>query len=173
MSEHNAIDLAWRMHDSAAAAVDRADTKAGFAATVETAVAAVVLTLLSQAHGSPLLARVLFGLSLVALATALVAAMLVVTPRLHAPGKQLVPGEFLYFGAVRLRSMDQLWKELNSQAPRLTGYGHADVCHAVSHQSKQLAEIAWSKHRLVRVSFLAAGAGGAVAAVGALIGGVR
>ncbi|TCC35101.1 Pycsar system effector family protein [Kribbella sindirgiensis] len=168
MNERSAVDLAWRMHDSVAAAVDRADTKAGFAATVETAVAAVVLTLLSQAHGSPLLARVLFGLSLVALASALVAAMLVVTPRMHTPGEELEPGEFLHFGAVRLRSVEQL---LDHVVPTdWDTYMVAKPWVAIAHQSKRLAEIASTKHRLVRASFRAASAG-AVLAVGAVLAG--
>src|SRR4051794_38193096 len=102
------LDLALRMHDQAAAAIDKADTKARFAATVETALAAVVLTLVSQSHGAPIGGRVLFGLALVALAVGLASAMLVVIPRLHRPTDRLVPGEFLYFGAVRLRSIEQL-----------------------------------------------------------------
>ncbi|TCO33015.1 hypothetical protein EV652_10314 [Kribbella steppae] len=168
MSSGTELDLAWRMHDSAAAAVDRADTKAGFAATVETAAAAVVLNLLSQAHGAPLAVRVLFGLSLVVLAVALTAAMLVVTPRLHAPGDTLVPGEFLYFGAVRLRSIDQLRKHL---APKNYGETVAEPWEAISHQAKRLSEIAWAKHRLVRVSFTAAGAGAVLAVVAVVLGG--
>jgi hypothetical protein len=100
-----AVDLAWRMHDTAAEAVDRADTKAGFAAVVETALAAVVLTLVSQSQGAPVGVRVLFGLALVALAVA-VGSAVVVVPRLHSPGGVLMPGEFLYFGAVRLRSIE-------------------------------------------------------------------
>src|SRR5262245_56275780 len=108
MNERIQLDLVWRMHDSAAAAIDKADTKAGFAATVETAMAAVVLTLVSQSHNDPLLARVLFGVALVALAVALGSALLVVVPRLHRTADASAPGEFLYFGAVRSRSVDQL-----------------------------------------------------------------
>jgi hypothetical protein len=106
------LELAKWMHDSAAGAIDRADNKAGFAVPVETALTAVVLALVSQSGGSPIGARVLLGLSLVALAVAIAAAMLVVVPRLNMPGKDLVPGEFLYFGAVRLRSMEQLRKHI-------------------------------------------------------------
>lgn len=168
MNELTAVDLAWRMHDSAASAVDRADTKAGFAATVETAVAAVVLTWLSQAHGAPLTVRVLFGLSLVALGVGLAAAMLVVTPRLHTPGDELVPGEFLYFGAVRLRSIDQLRKHL---APNNYSETVAEPWEAISHQAKRLSEIAWAKHRLVRISVMAAGAGAFTAVAAVLLGG--
>lgn len=170
MNESTAVDLAWRMHDSAAGAVDRADTKAGFALTVETASAAVVLTLLSQAHGSLLLVRVLFGSALVALAGAVVAAMLVVTPRLHAPTMQVVPGEFLYFGAVRMRSVQQLRWHID---PDVYGGQVARPWEAITHQAKRLAEIAWTKHRLVRVSFLAAGAGSALATIAVLVGGLR
>src|SRR5262245_44591028 len=133
MNGPTALDLAWRMHDSAAAAIDKADTKAGFAATVETALAAVVLTLVSQSDGTPLAARVLFGVALVALAVALGSALLVVVPRLHYTGLKLMPGEFLYFGAVRVRSLRELRRHLDAEA-----YGGqvAEPWEAVSHQAK-------------------------------------
>ncbi|TWD81647.1 hypothetical protein FB561_2767 [Kribbella amoyensis] len=169
MSEQ--LDLAKWMHDSAAGAIERADNKAGFAVPVESALTAVVLALVSQSGGSPIGARVLLGLSLVALAVAIVAAMLVVVPRLHAPGKDLVPGEFLYFGAVRLRSIGELGRHFftfPSEGPQV-----AQPWEAVSHQAKVLSEIAWAKHRLVRVSFLAVSLGGFLAAAAWLLGGGR
>ncbi|GAA1531180.1 Pycsar system effector family protein [Kribbella lupini] len=171
MSTH--LDLAKWMHDSAAGAIERADNKAGFAVPVETALTAVVLALVSQSGGSPIGARVLLGLSLIALAVAIAAAMLVVVPRLHTPGEQLVPGEFLYFGAVRLRSMEQLRRHLNPNPHAYPSEEVAGPCEAVSHQAKVLSEIAWSKHRLVRVSFLAVSVGGFLAAAGWLLGGGR
>ncbi|MEU4603477.1 Pycsar system effector family protein [Kribbella sp. NPDC023972] len=171
MNERTQLDLAWRMHDSAAAAIDKADTKAGFAATVETALAAVVLTLVSQSDGAPLGARVLFGVALVALAVALGSALLVVVPRLHRPADALVPGEFLYFGAVRRRSVVQLLDRHID--PQLTRDKVADPLVAVTHQAKRLADIAWTKHQWLRVSFLAAVLGAAFAVAGVLIGGAR
>lgn len=165
-----ALDLAWRMHDSASAAIDRADTKAGFAATVETAVSAVVLTLVSHAHGAPLAARVLFGLALTGLAVALGSALLVVVPRLHRPTDLLVPGEFLYFGAVRLRSIEQLRAHIVAHS-NYDDYEIARPWEAVSHQAKRLADIAWSKHQWLRVSFLGAIAGALLAVAGVLAGG--
>lgn len=172
MSGRTSTDLAWRMHDAAAAAIDKADTKAGFAAAVETALAAVVLSLVSQAHGAPLAARVLFGLSLVALAVALSAALLVVTPRLHTPGKELSPGEFLYFGAVRMRSIEQLRQHLVARGYN-QWYEVAEPWEAISHQAKRLSQIAWTKHRLARASLVAAGGGAVLAAGAVLIGGAR
>ena len=46
------LDLSLRMHDQAAAAIDKADTKAGFVATLNTALLAGVLTVahLDQLH---------------------------------------------------------------------------------------------------------------------------
>ncbi|MGY4770312.1 Pycsar system effector family protein (plasmid) [Kribbella sp. CWNU-51] len=173
MSERMEMDLAWRMHDSAAAAIDKADTKAGFAATVETALAAVVLTLVSRSHGSPLGARMAFGVALVSLAVALGSALLVVVPRLHRPAHALVPGEFLYFGAVRVRSIEQLRKHIVNQGNASSRYGVAEPLEAIAHHSKRLAEIAWTKHRLARVSVLAAGIGAVLAVAGVLIGGAR
>jgi len=171
MSERTQMDLAWRMHDSAAQAIDKADTKAGFAATVETALAAVVLTLVSQSHGSPLVARVAFGVALVALAVALGSGLLVVVPRLYRPANAPVPGEFLYFGAVRRRSVEQLLdRHLD---PQLSRDKVADPLVAVTHQAKRLADIAWTKHHWLRVSFAAAVVGAVLTVAGVLIGGAR
>jgi hypothetical protein len=173
MSNRLELDLAWRMHDSAAAAVDRADTKAGFVAAVETALAAVVLTLVSQSHGAPLGARMLFGLALVALAVALGSALLVVVPRLHRPADALVLGEFLYFGAVRRRSVEQLHDHIVSRGISLDQYNVAEPVSAVVHQAKRLADIAWTKHQWLRVSFVAAVLGVVFTVAGVLIGGAR
>ncbi|WP_329481585.1 DUF5706 domain-containing protein [Kribbella sp. NBC_01484] len=170
MSDNVRLDLAWRMHDSAAAAIDKADTKAGFAATVETALAAVVLTLVSQSHSAALAVRVLFGLALAALAVALGSALLVVVPRLHHPGFKLVPGEFLYFGAVRLRSIRELRQHID---PEVYGELVAEPWEAVSHHAKRLADIAWSKHHWLRISLTAASAGVLFSVAGVLVGGAR
>ncbi|MEV0290655.1 Pycsar system effector family protein [Kribbella sp. NPDC050820] len=171
MNERIQLDLVWRMHDSAAAAIDKADTKAGFAATVETALTAVVLTLVSQSHSDPLLARVLFGVALVALAVALGSALLVVVPRLHRPADASAPGEFLYFGAVRSRPVGQLIGEHID--PLWAGKKVADPLVAVTHQAKRLADIAWTKHQWLRISFATAVVGAVFAVAGVLIGGAR
>ncbi len=44
---------------------------------------------------------------------------------------------------------------------------------AVTHQAKRLADIAWAKHRWLRVSFAAAVAGAVFTVAGVLIGGAR
>jgi hypothetical protein len=175
MNGRTELDLVWRMHDSAAAAIDRADTKAGFAATVETALAAVVLTLVSRSHSAPLVARVLFGVALVALAVALGSALLVVVPRLYKPADALVPGEFLYFGAVRVRSIEQLLDHHIAPPERAGKVSDplSEPLVAVAHHAKRLAGIAWAKHQWLRVSFLAAVVGAGFAVAGVLIGGVR
>jgi hypothetical protein len=167
MSERTQMDLAWRMHDATAQAIDKADTKAGFAATVETALAAVVLTLVSQSHGSPLVARVSLGVALVALGSAL----LVVVPRFHRPADALVPGEFLYFGAVRRRSVEQLLDRHID--PQLSRDKVAHPLVAVTHHAKRLADIAWTKHQWLRVSFATAVLGAVFAVAGVLTGGAR
>jgi hypothetical protein len=171
MSERTQMDLAWRMHDSAAQAIDKADTKAGYAASVETALAAVILTLVSQSHGSPLVARAAFGVALTALAVALGSALLVVEPRVWTPADALVPGEFLYFGAVRRRSVEQLLDRHID--PRSLDKEVAEPLDAVTHQAKRLADIAWTKHQWLRVSFVAAVLGAVFAVAGVLIGGAR
>jgi hypothetical protein len=169
MSGRDAMDLAWRMHDSAAVAIDKADTKAGFAATVETALAALVLTLVSQSEAAPLAERVLLGVALVSLAVALGSALLVVIPRLHRPADALVPGEFLYFGAVRRRSVEQLKQHILPD--NVDQYDVATPLSAVVQHAKRLADIAWAKHQWLRVSFGAAVLGAVFAVGGVLIGG--
>ncbi|TCN36861.1 hypothetical protein EV644_11225 [Kribbella orskensis] len=168
MSGRAELDLAWRMHDSAAEAVDRADTKAGFAAVVETALAAAVLTLVSQSQTAPIGARVLFGLALVALAVALGSALLAVVPRLHRPADALVAGEFLYLGAVRRRSIEQLRRHVH---PERLSEEVAEPWEAISRQAKWLADVAWTKHRWLRVSCLAVVVGAALTVAGVLLGG--
>ncbi|GAA0948711.1 hypothetical protein GCM10009554_46590 [Kribbella koreensis] len=171
MSEQTAIALAWRLHDSAAAAIDRADTKAGFAATVETALAAVVLTLVSQSDAAPAVTRAMFGVALVGLAVALGSALLVVIPRVYRPADALLPGEFLYFGAVRRRSVEQL--VANHLSPAADDDTVVEPLVAICHHAKRLADIAWTKHQWLRVSFLAAVLGVTLAVVGVLVGGAR
>jgi hypothetical protein len=130
----------------------------------------MVLTLVSQSHRAPLGVRVLFGLALVALAVALGSALLVAVPRLHRPADALVPGEFLYFGAVRRRSIEQLHHDI---VPTSAGESVSDPVVAVTHQAKRLADIAWTKHRWLRVSFLAVVSGAVFTVTGVLIGGAR
>src|SRR3954454_19439981 len=111
--------------------------------SVKTGQAQVVLTLVSQSHGTPLLARVLFGVALVALAVALGSALLVVVPRLHRGDEASAPGDFLYFGlyfgAVRTRSVDQLIGDHID--PLWAGKKVANPLVAVTHQAKRLADI--------------------------------
>jgi hypothetical protein len=89
--------------------------------------------LVSQSAGAPVGVRVLFGLALAALAVALGSAVLVVVPRLHRPGGVLMPGEFLYFGAVRLRSLEQLRRHLR---PMNVGEEVAEPWEAISYRAK-------------------------------------
>jgi len=49
----------------------------------------------------------------------------------------------------------------------------AEPVVAVSHQAKRLADIAWTKHQWLRVSFAAAVLGAVFAVAGVLIGGAR
>ena len=95
----------------------------------------------------------------------------VLVPRLHRPADVLAPGEFLYFGAVRRRSVEQLLdRHIDPQWP---GKKVADPLVAVTHQAKRLADIGWAKHRWLRASFAAAVSGAVFTAAGVLIGGAR
>ncbi|MFC9687775.1 Pycsar system effector family protein [Kribbella sp. NPDC056951] len=162
--------LLWRSYDAQVAEIEKADTKANFAVAAETALAVIVLNLLSTSHSPVLAGRVMLGVSLAALAVALGAALLVVMPRLHRPGGMVQPGEFLYFGAVRVRSLDELLRQI---AEADTVYALRVQQRAIVQHTKVLAQIAWSKYACLWVSFVAAGAAMVFGMLGVLLGGGR
>jgi hypothetical protein len=143
------LDLAWRAHDAAAASIGKADAKAGFVATLDTAIVAGVTTLtnLRDLSGAAY-AAACAGLALIIVAVC--AAVAVVLPILRARStRRHAPGSWLYFGAVRHHTADDL-------ADRLAG---EDTVRAVCAQTITLARLAWLKHRLLQLALLSTVAG--------------
>lgn len=139
------LDLAWRVHDTAAASIAKADTKAGFVATVNTALLAGVLTLTHPDRLGPV-AGFLVSLGIAFMAAAILFAVAVAVPILRARNaKHATAGDFLYFGAVRHSSPNVLAERLEDEDP-LRG-----VCN----QAITLSRLSWLKHRLVQLSLLA------------------
>lgn len=77
----------------------------------------------------------------------------------------------MYFGAVRRRTVEQLTDHIVASGLFQDRWEVAEPLSAVVHQAKRLADIAWAKHRWLRVSFAALIAGGVFAVAGVLIGG--
>jgi hypothetical protein len=142
------LTMAWRVHDAAAGSIGKADTKAGFVATVNTALLAGVVTL---AHLDRLgtVARALVSLGIVLLVAAVLFAVAVVLPILRARHTKHGSGNVLYFGTVRHHSPDEL-------ADRL---GTEDTVREVCAQAVVLSRLSWIKHRLLQLSLLATIAG--------------
>lgn len=157
------VDQAWRVHDTTAAAIGKADTKAGFAATLETAAIAAVVTV----AGQPFIAtagKVALGISAALLLAALVLAVAVVLPILrNRHTKAARPGDYLYFGSLRRTTPTELADRLTSE----------DAVTGLCAQTITLSRLAWIKHRLLQASLIAAIAGIALAAVTVSLAGAR
>ncbi len=161
-----AMDAAWRVHDIAADALVRVDAKAGFAATVETAATAAVLTLAAAGAARRAVAVVPLVTGGVLLAAGVVLSVLVVLQVLRSARlPEGAPRNFLYFGALAAMEpvglTDVLVKALLSDR---------DVVEVVREQAVTLSRLADRKHRLLRWSLLAAVAGGVLCAVGLALG---
>jgi hypothetical protein len=143
------LPMAWRVHDAAAGSIGKADTKAAFVATLNTALLAGVLTL---AHVDRLstASRVLVLVGVGLMVTAVLFAVAVVLPILRArQTTRTAAGDFLYFGAVRHESPDGLAERLGSE----------DAVREVCAQAVVLSRLSWIKHRLLQLSLIATIAG--------------
>lgn len=146
---NEALGLAWRVHDAAAGSIGKADAKAGFFVTLDTAILAAVLTV-GDLDRLGSVARVLLATGVLFLAVAILAAVGVVLPILRARhATERAAGDFLYFGAVRTHTPGELADRLIAE----------DTVQGVCAQSITLARLAWLKHRLLQVSMLATIAG--------------
>ncbi|MGC4940505.1 Pycsar system effector family protein [Kribbella sp. DT2] len=142
------LAMAWRIHDAVAGSIGKADTKAGFVATLNTALLAGVLTL---AHPDRLGAtgRVVVSIGIFLMVAAVLSAVAVVLPILRARHTKHSNGSVLYFGTIRHHSPDGL-------VDRLDGEGAVrEVCA----QAVVLSRLSWIKHRLLQLSLIATIAG--------------
>ncbi|MDT5017031.1 MAG: hypothetical protein QOD39_3191 [Mycobacterium sp.] len=142
------LAMAWRVHDAAAGSIDKADTKAGFVATLNTALLAGVLTIahLDRLHTA---GRVLVSLGVALMVAAVLFAVAAVLPILRARHTKHNTGNVLYFGTVRQHSAARLADRLASE----------DTVQEVCGQAVVLSRLSWLKHRLVQLSLIATVAG--------------
>ncbi|MFI5710984.1 Pycsar system effector family protein [Kribbella sp. NPDC051620] len=154
---------AQKVYDSVAGSIGKADAKAGFVATLNTAVLAGVVALV---HLNRLgnAGRVLVALGVALMVAALLCAVAVVLPILRARHTKHGSGNVLYFGTVRHYTPDEL-------ADRLAG---EDTAREMCAQAVVLSRLSWIKHRLLQVAMLATIAGATVTGLTLLLtGGVR
>ena len=154
---------AQKVHDSVAGSIGKADAKAGFVATMNTAVLAGVVALVHLDKLSTA-GRVLVSLGVVLMVAALLCAVAVVLPILRARHTKHGSGNVLYFGTVRHYTPEEL-------ADRLAG---EDTAREMCAQAVVLSRLSWIKHRLLQLAMLSTIAGATVTGLTLLLtGGAR
>ena len=166
MSGASPVDFAWQVHVVQEQWAARADAKAAVVFTVEGAVIAAVVAAL----GNPALAgslgsgaAVAVWLGVGASLVAVVAALLVVLPRLrsHAPTDP-APAGLIYFGDVRSSDPAEV-------AARLAALSDDDQLGQLAVQLTRVADGNWRRYRSLRVAVLAALAGALLLVVGFVV----
>jgi hypothetical protein len=151
VSTSDPIDTAWRIHAAQVDWTGKVDAKASFALTIESAVLAGAVALsksndrFSNLQGSfPLLT---FWTGVALLVTAVVLAVLVVTPRTRDKNIPTEwPNNFIYFGHLQHWTPEALESALRV----------ADPLPMLSRQLVAMGRIACTKHTLVKWSMRAA-----------------
>jgi hypothetical protein len=159
------VDLAkaQKVHDSVAGSIGKADAKAGFVATLNTAVLAGVVALVHLDRLGAV-GRGLVAVGVTLMVAALMCAVAVVLPILRARHTKHGAGSVLYFGTVRHYNSEEL-------ADRLAG---VDTAREMCAQAVVLSRLSWIKHRLLQVAMLATIAGASITGLTILLtGGVR
>ncbi|MFK4084015.1 Pycsar system effector family protein [Kribbella sp. NPDC020789] len=157
------LSRAQKIHDLVAGSIGKADAKAGFVATLNTAVLAGVVALV-QFDQLGTAERLLVSGGLALLVAALLCAVAVVLPILRARHTKHGAGSVLYFGTVRHYTPDEL-------ANRLAA---ADTVREICAQSVILSRLSWRKHRLLQAAMLATIGGSVVIGLTLLLtGGAR
>ncbi|MET9269799.1 Pycsar system effector family protein [Kribbella sp. NPDC003557] len=154
------LDMAWRVLGEVGGSIGKADTKAAFVTTLNTAVLAGVFTL-THLDRIGTAARVFVTIGAVLLVIALMFAVAVVLPVLRARKTKHNSGSLLYFGTVRQLSTARLLARIASE----------DTVDAVCAQAVVLSRLSWLKHRLLQVSMLATIAGANLIVWPLLLGG--
>lgn len=151
---HDPLDTAWRIHGTVLDWTARAETKASFALTLQSAVIAGVVALTAPGrrfgdfNDSSVLALYVFGLG--ALFIAVFYSAWAVLPQLRREAVEgEAPSNFIYFGHLMHRKGAELEQALRDEDP----------LPALSKQLIVISKIAWSKHYRVSMSMLIGGLG--------------
>ncbi|MGI5341446.1 Pycsar system effector family protein [Streptomyces sp. CA-181903] len=149
-------DTAWRLHAALSDWTGKADAKASFALTVQSAVLLGLAAGAGRGFGHARgLAAVLLWAGVAALVVGLACAVLAVAPSLRADVPGPAEERFVYFGHLRDWEPGALEYRLRE----------ADPLPALSRELVVMSRIAWRKHVCVRWSLVCAAAG--TAGVGA------
>ena len=157
-----AVAFAWQVHTVQEQWAARADAKAAVVFTVEGAVIAAVVAAVSNPAVSGSVTgwgRVLVGLGVVASLVAVVAALLVVLPRLTSRTATPGPRQLIYFGGLRR------W-EPSALATRLSEMTAADQIDQLAVQLTRVADGNWLRYNCLRVAVVAAVLGALLLVVG-------
>ncbi|MFI9332593.1 Pycsar system effector family protein [Kitasatospora sp. NPDC052868] len=146
---NEATETAWRIHGAIGEWTARVDAKASFALTLESAAAAGIVALSADdhifAHIHSWGARSLLWTGTILILAGAVFAILVVIPRLRAAHtKAEAPDNFIYFGHLIHREKTEL----------ATALQQTDMLPVLSQQLIEMSKITWAKHRHVQYSFL-------------------
>jgi pycsar effector protein len=151
---------AQKVHDSVVGSIGKADAKAGFVATLNTAVLAGVVALV-QLDQLGAAGRVLLSVGVALMVAALLCAVAVVLPILRARHTKHGSGNVLYFGTVRHYTPEELADRLETE----------DTAREMFAQAVVLSRLSWIKHRLLQVAMLATIAGATVTGLTLLLTG--
>lgn len=164
MPDKNAIEDAWKIHGAVTDWTGKVDAKAAFVLTIESAVIAAVIVGRGEGHqledvvGAWRVVVLMAGM--VALATSVVLAALVVLPNLR---RDKVPTEtfsnWVFFGHLKDWDPTDLADKLRDD----------DILPVLSRQLVSMSQIAWTKHLRVGWSFTIALIGSALVLIAALV----
>lgn len=159
-----AIDNAWKIHQSLAEWTGKVDAKASFALAAESAVVAGIVTLAGEdrrlSNLPDLPEQLLFWTGLAALVVGVLFVVAVVTPQLRQ--RQLAqewPSNYIYFGHLMHWDSDHLARHLHSD----------DILPVLARQLTAMSAIAWTKHRRLQVSLVLAVLGSTMVGGAALL----
>lgn len=157
------IETAWRIHEHLADWTGKADNKARFALSIESAILAGVIAvsdkgnLLGSLEGCTLAT---YWIGVLLLVTGILFSAVAVFPRLRrSVTKEEWKTGLIYFGHLRHWDADRLADKLRD----------ADMLSVLANQLVVMSTIAWQKHRLIQWSFGAAGLGAAFIALSGLV----
>lgn len=164
-----AIEHAWKVHAAQADWTGKADTKASFSFTIESATLGVTVALsaanrifASMPSGLP---PFLYWVGVVALLAGMFCALMCVVPRLKSKGLLKAAEEnFIYFGHARYWDADKLADAFKAH----------DMLPMIARQIVVMADVAWDKHKWVQRSMTFGAIGGAcLGTAGMMLAGVH
>jgi hypothetical protein len=158
------VDTAWKIYTSLVDWTSKADTKASFALTVESATLAGILTLsgsgrhLTKLSGFGLNLLYWAGVGLLALAVLCSISAVVPQTRKRHLGREHQQN-FFYFGHIRHWTPEDLANEIR----------RSDLLPVLARQLVVMSQIAWRKYRMVQLSLVSALAGAAFTALAGIL----